>query len=584
MLKYWMVMRNIFKIDCGCIPVVLLVVLAQVCVVQGQVSIWTNPITGTNPSTSNPFTSGDVVASNITVSGIGRGSGINAFNGDDRYNANSWNTNSLDVDAYFYFTITPIAGYHINLENFIYTSQASHPSINAFAFRSNINGDNYSTNIGTPDVNGETISLSSSTYQNLTTEAQFRLYAWNANNGSRTFSVNDFTFNGSILGTSLTSLTGFSTCQGTPSTAQSFVVNGSGLVPSSGDLTVAGSTNFEVSSTSATTGFSSSISIPVTAGAINTTIWVRLKAGALVGMFTNEQINVSGGGFSVANAIDVNCSGTVLESIQGSISTNGPFCDNGAGTLTWIASSGVGNYTVVYNDGVADRTALNVVSGIAFPVFTSPVTSTTTYTLVSVTGSNGCSRTSSFTGGSATLTVNPRPTITPGTNPAVCQGVTSANLTYSGTTGSPDKYSLDFDLAAETAGFSDVNLANLAGSPIVITVPMAGAPAMYNASLTVTNSTTNCTSAPVAVSVTIRQLPTAGTCNQVNDLCQTNTGAIDIKASNGLAPYTVTWTPAHGMSQPATIATNGGILTVTGLQGATTYTFVVKDANGCQAP
>jgi len=87
-----------------------------------------------------------------------------------------------------------------------------------------------------------------------------------------------------------------------------------------------------------------------------------------------------------------------------------------------------------------------------------------------------------------------------------------------------------------------------------------------------------------SVTVTINPLPTAGTCNLVGDLCQTNTGTIDIKASGGTPPYSVTWTPAHGMSQPQPITNSGDMITITGLHGGVTYTFVVKDANNCQAP
>src|SRR6185436_19422103 len=94
---------------------------------------------------------------------------------------------------------------------------------------------------------------------------------------------------------------------------------------------------------------------------------------------------------------------------QGSLTGNGPFCATGAGQLTFTASAGTGPYTVVYNDGTADRTASGVVSGTPFNTFTTPVTSTTTYTLVSVTGANTCVRTTGFTGASATITVNPLP-------------------------------------------------------------------------------------------------------------------------------------------------------------------------------
>ena len=37
----------------------------------GQTSIWTNPITGTNPATANPYTTGQTVNSNLTATGIG---------------------------------------------------------------------------------------------------------------------------------------------------------------------------------------------------------------------------------------------------------------------------------------------------------------------------------------------------------------------------------------------------------------------------------------------------------------------------------------------------------------------------------
>ncbi|MEN2401319.1 T9SS sorting signal type C domain-containing protein, partial [Flavobacterium sp. MC2016-06] len=73
---------------------------------------------------------------------------------------------------------------------------------------------------------------------------------------------------------------------------------------------------------------------------------------------------------------------------------------------------GTGPYTIVYKEnGGADRTASGVVSATSFAPFTATVTSSTTYTLVSVTGSDSCSRTTGFTGGSATITVNSTPSI-----------------------------------------------------------------------------------------------------------------------------------------------------------------------------
>lgn len=159
-------------------------------------SIFTNAITATNPSADNPFTAGQTVNSNITVSGIGRGSGIGANAGSNRYNANGWNTTSIDLNAYFTFTLTPKAGYTISLTSFVYTGQASGTGPASFAFRSSLS--NYASNISTATEGGTTISLAGAAYQNLTSAITFRFYGWGASGASGTYSIDDFTFNGTV--------------------------------------------------------------------------------------------------------------------------------------------------------------------------------------------------------------------------------------------------------------------------------------------------------------------------------------------------------------------------------------------------
>ena len=69
---------------------------------------------------------------------------------------------------------------------------------------------------------------------------------------------------------------------------------------------------------------------------------------------------------------------------------------------------------------------------------------------VTTTG-NSCSQEDT-----ATLsTVNPNPLATVN-DPSVCVGDTSATLTVTATTGSPTQYTIDYNAAAEAAGFSDV--------------------------------------------------------------------------------------------------------------------------------
>jgi hypothetical protein len=171
----------------------VLLLLFQSVSVEAQ-SIFGNPITGTNPNTFNPYTNGQNVDPNISVSGIGRGSGISGNAANNRYNANSWNTMGIDLDAYFYFTLTPNAGQKINFSSFEYTGQASGTGPTSFAFRSSLDG--FTDDLGTPTASGATIDLSGAEFQNITSEITFRLYGWDASLAAGTFSVNDFDFFG----------------------------------------------------------------------------------------------------------------------------------------------------------------------------------------------------------------------------------------------------------------------------------------------------------------------------------------------------------------------------------------------------
>ena len=166
-------------------------------VICGSISaqIWSNPITGTNPNLDNPYTTGQTVDPNITVSGIGRGSGISGASANDRYSASGWNTSipaTLDINDYFYFTLTPNAGYQIDFSSFTYTAQRSNSGPQNFSFRSSL--DNFATDIGAPTATGTTIVLSATQFQNITAPITFRLYGYGATGGAGTFSVNDFQF------------------------------------------------------------------------------------------------------------------------------------------------------------------------------------------------------------------------------------------------------------------------------------------------------------------------------------------------------------------------------------------------------
>ncbi len=176
-------------------------------------SIFNNPITGTNPNSSNPYTTGQTVSAGITVSGIGRGSGITGSNTNNRYNATGWNSAALDANDYYEFIITPNAGSGINFIGLQITLQHSSTGPANYVLRCGT--DAFTSNIGTLVSNTttgaiNTISLTAPAYQHITSAITFRVYAWGASSAAGSFSVNDFDFTGAaaVLPVTLSYFTG----------------------------------------------------------------------------------------------------------------------------------------------------------------------------------------------------------------------------------------------------------------------------------------------------------------------------------------------------------------------------------------
>lgn len=369
---------------------------------QGAI-IWSNPITGTNPNTSNPYTTGQTFDSDLTVSGIGRGTGIIGTNANDRYNANSWNTGSLDTDAYFTFTLTPDSGFEIDFTSFAYTGSASGTGPTSFAFRSSL--DSFATSIGSPTAGGTTIALSSPTYQNITSAIEFRLYGWGASAATGTFSINDFTFNGDVNtllaaaptywdtngaaggvggdGTWSSASTSFSTAiAGTDPSARAAVadpvifdgtagtVTVSGTVEADGGLTfntngyqITGGTAIDLGG--ATNNISAASGVTATIGTDLTGSTGMTKTGLGTLVFTGDKsytggTTISGGVLqlgdgstngSVSGAITNNATLAVnngsAQSLSNDISGTGTFSKSGSGNLTLSGTNSYNGGTTV---------------------------------------------------------------------------------------------------------------------------------------------------------------------------------------------------------------------------------------------
>jgi gliding motility-associated-like protein len=179
-----------------------------------------------------------------------------------------------------------------------------------------------------------------------------------------------------------------------------------------------------------------------------------------------------------------------------------------------------------------------------------------------LTGALRCTGTKTIT-----ITVTGGPTITPSTPVAVCKGSTTTTMAYT-STGTPTKYSIDWNPAANTAGFGDVVDAALSATPQTITVPAGAAAGTYTGSLTVKNAA-GCSSAPTNISVTISGIPTI---NGTLTVCQ---GLTTQLTGSGTANATNPW--VSGTTANATVSATGLVTGVAAGSSVITY----KDNNGC---
>lgn len=176
----------------------------------------------------------------------------------------------------------------------------------------------------------------------------------------------------SVLAVSPSTLSNFTYVYGAgPSVSQSYELSGSGLTPESGNITITGLTNYEVSTDNST--FNNSVDVAYTGGELSATnIYVRLKAGLNTGSYNNEMIANSGGG---ATTKDVTVSGAVTPPVfalpmvenfdylaDSYLTENGWFAHSGAGTnpikvnnyglvFSGYESSGIGYSALVNNNG-----------------------------------------------------------------------------------------------------------------------------------------------------------------------------------------------------------------------------------------
>ncbi len=149
---------------------------------------------------------------------------LGGVNGNDTYTAH---TGVLNPAEYYSVTITPQAGFALNLTGLTFTVQRSGTGIRTYAVRSDAGGDAFATNLpasispantnlsvqagnvfyyaldaNATAQNGSTVTLTGASFQNVTTPVTFRFYGWNAEASGGTFSIDNVVFTGSVTSAS----------------------------------------------------------------------------------------------------------------------------------------------------------------------------------------------------------------------------------------------------------------------------------------------------------------------------------------------------------------------------------------------
>src|SRR6056300_1329887 len=253
---------------------------------------------------------------------------------------------------------------------------------------------------------------------------------------------------------------------------------------------------------------------------------------------TNTSVTVTGG----SNTTDITLSGETGSVVQWESSS-----DNSFTSPTVIANTS-NNYT-----------SLNV-------------NSTTYYRALIQNGS--CSSTYSST---FTVSTNALPTFTLSSNAdAQCPG-SAGSLTITAKSSGADQYRIDWDAAAESAGFSDVTLTTIPGTNILPLAANATA-GTYNATVYVKNSSTGLESNGTSITFTVNALPVLSNASGTNPTtCSGSNGSFTFDVTN-VADGTYTVIYDNGS---ASASVSSGTATVIGLSAGTYANLSITNGNSC---
>ncbi len=243
-----------------------------------------------------------------------------------------------------------------------------------------------------------------------------------------------------------------------------------------------------------------------------------------------------------------------------SVTGGGSFCGGTSTVAIGLSGSETGVSYQVYEGGSASG---STVSGTGSTLALGAFSTVGVYT-VQATGVGGC--TSSMSG-SASIADNST-SVSLGASPTVCSSATGALISFTGATHSPTTYSISYESAAISAGFTDVAGASISGSTFGITLP-SSVTGTYSGSITVSNG--SCTSSPYPFSVNVLADPNAAV-TAITGGCSGYSSSITI---TGTPSATIAYTIDSASLLYATLSSGGSYTLSTGtISSLHNYTII----------
>lgn len=136
---------------------------------------------------------GGVTAQDITI-----GSGLTAVPTSDALNTSGWSTgSSIGATDYYTFTIQANPNLTFSLNSLAFGDQRSSGGPNQFSIRTDLNGDNFTTELFHYTLNDENVHNEAFTFNPIVfsglTSIEIRIYGYGATSAAGTYALNDGT-------------------------------------------------------------------------------------------------------------------------------------------------------------------------------------------------------------------------------------------------------------------------------------------------------------------------------------------------------------------------------------------------------